>query len=260
MRNRRLRSVWVGKLSQKLEEFKYLGCMVQSNSDINEDITHEIRAGWAKRRQVIGFLCDKRLVIKLKGKYDRTLARPVLVYGPQWWTVKKGQEQRTQVAEMAWNRIRNEYIRGNIGMVDIKGKMSQHRLWSFGHVMRRGEKVPVKTILGLRVTGRRGRDRPKLISEGFEGCNSSTQPFPNWRDKGWSAFYNWYAIIRRAEVNLTIMENNTCYSRMTKNRMWGMRFAPRNITNGTTKILNMKKKSLSYSYNLKGNEVWTKPH
>lgn len=36
----------------------------------------------------------------MKGKCNRAVARPSLLYGPECWAVRKGQEQRMQVSEM----------------------------------------------------------------------------------------------------------------------------------------------------------------
>jgi hypothetical protein len=46
--------------------------MLQKNGDINEDVNHQIKAGWMKWRQASGILCDKRVPQKVKGKFYRT--------------------------------------------------------------------------------------------------------------------------------------------------------------------------------------------
>lgn len=60
------------------------------------------------------------------------------------------------------DRIKNWYIKGSRGVVDIRDKLREHRLRCFGRVTRRGEDDLVKVIMGLRVEGRRSRGRPKL--------------------------------------------------------------------------------------------------
>lgn len=50
-------------------------------------------------------------------------------------------------------------------MADIKGKMREHRLQWFSHVMRRVENGLIRTILEFQVRGRQCRDRPKLTWE-----------------------------------------------------------------------------------------------
>ena len=48
--------------------------MLQRDGDIDEDVSHRIRAGWTKWRQASGVLCDKRVPQKLKGKFYRTVS------------------------------------------------------------------------------------------------------------------------------------------------------------------------------------------
>lgn len=49
-------------------------------------------------------LCDKRVLMKLKAKFYRTVVRPTLIYGPECWVVKKSQKTRVQVTEMCMHR------------------------------------------------------------------------------------------------------------------------------------------------------------
>ena len=51
------------------DTFRYLGSMLQRDGDIDEDVSHRIKAGWMKWRQASGVLCDKRVPQKLKGKF-----------------------------------------------------------------------------------------------------------------------------------------------------------------------------------------------
>ncbi|KAK1607925.1 hypothetical protein QYE76_031598 [Lolium multiflorum] len=55
-----------GKIVPKRDTFLYLGSMLQSNGDIDEDVCHRINVGWMKWRQASGILCDKKVPQKLK--------------------------------------------------------------------------------------------------------------------------------------------------------------------------------------------------
>ena len=63
------------------ECFKYLGSVFQSDGGIDRDIEHRIQAGWQKWRCASGVLCDKKVPLKLKGKFYKTVVRPALLYG-----------------------------------------------------------------------------------------------------------------------------------------------------------------------------------
>jgi hypothetical protein len=41
------------------DTFRYLGSMLQRDGDINEDVSHRIKAGWMKWRQASGILWER---------------------------------------------------------------------------------------------------------------------------------------------------------------------------------------------------------
>jgi len=59
--------------------FKYLGSIVQNDGEIEADISHRIQTGWLKWRSASDVLCDKKVPLKLKGKFYRTAVRPALL-------------------------------------------------------------------------------------------------------------------------------------------------------------------------------------
>ena len=70
-------------------KFKYLGSMIQSNGEIDGDISNRIQAGLLKWRAATGVLCDKKFLRRLKGKFYRVAIRQTLLYGTECWSVKK---------------------------------------------------------------------------------------------------------------------------------------------------------------------------
>ena len=48
---------------------KNLGSVIQSNGEIDRDVTYRIRAGWLKWRVTTRVLCDKKFPARLKGKF-----------------------------------------------------------------------------------------------------------------------------------------------------------------------------------------------
>ncbi|KAM2623202.1 hypothetical protein TB2_027734 [Malus domestica] len=63
------------------------------------------------------------------------------------------------------DKIRNEDIRGKVGVAEIEGKRRENRLRWFGHVQRRSTDAPVRSDHGTEVQGRRGRGRPRKTLE-----------------------------------------------------------------------------------------------
>jgi hypothetical protein len=63
------------------DTFRYLGSMLQRDGDIDEYVSHRIKAGWMKWRQASEVLCDKRVPQKLKDECYRTAIRPACYMG-----------------------------------------------------------------------------------------------------------------------------------------------------------------------------------
>ena len=157
---------------QKVKSFKYLGCIIQDNGEIEQDVNHRIQAGWSKWRSASGFICDKKVPLKLKGKFYRTAIRPAMLYGTECWAAKGEHEHKLSVAEMKmlrWmsghtrlDKIRNEDIRERVGVAPIVEKMVESRLRWFGHVRRRPIEHPVRRVDEMEDGQRaKGRGRPK---------------------------------------------------------------------------------------------------
>jgi hypothetical protein len=73
----------------KKDIFRYLGSMLQKDEDIDEDVSHRIKAGWLKWHQASGILCDPRVPLKLKDKFYRTVIKSVMLYVAECWSTKR---------------------------------------------------------------------------------------------------------------------------------------------------------------------------
>ncbi|KAF3624282.1 putative pre-mRNA-processing factor 6-like [Capsicum annuum] len=156
----------------KRDSFKYLGFMIQENDEIDEDVSNRIGDGWMKWRRASGVLCDKKVPLKLKGKFYRVAVRPAMLYGAECWSVKNSHIQRVKVAVMRmlhWmcgltrgDKVRNETVREKVRVASVEDKMRERRLRWFGHVMRRGTDAPVRRCERLALDDfKRRRGRPK---------------------------------------------------------------------------------------------------
>src|SRR5664279_4150873 len=142
-----------GQVVPEKDIFRYLGSMLQNDGDIDEDVSHRIKAGWMKWRQASSILCDKRVPQKLKGRFYRMAIRPAMLYGAECWPTKRRHIQQLGVAEMrmlTWicghtrrDQVQNDDIRERVGVAPIEEKIVQHRLRWFGHIQRRPPEAPV---------------------------------------------------------------------------------------------------------------------
>jgi hypothetical protein len=107
--------------------------MLQKDGNVDEDVSHRIKAGWLKWRQASGVLCDPRVPLKLNGKFYKTAIRPAMLYVAEYWPTKRRHVQQLSVAEMRllrWicghtrrDRIRNDDIHERLGMILVDEKL-----------------------------------------------------------------------------------------------------------------------------------------
>lgn len=57
------------------------------------------------------------------------------------------------------DRIKNEYVKGSIGMASIVDKMKENRLRLSGHIMRGNKLESVRTLMEMKVGGRRPKKK-----------------------------------------------------------------------------------------------------
>ncbi|KAK2821002.1 hypothetical protein Q5P01_023961 [Channa striata] len=101
-------------------------------------LCRRVEAGWNGWRKVSGVLCDRRVSARLKGKVNRTVVRPALLYGLETVAVRKRQGAVMEAAEMKMlrfslgvtrlDRIRNELIRGTAHVGCVSNKVREARL------------------------------------------------------------------------------------------------------------------------------------
>ncbi|KAE8676679.1 putative beta-D-xylosidase 2-like [Hibiscus syriacus] len=122
--------------------FKYLGSMIHKDGGVDDDVTHRIKAGWLKWRAATGVLCDKKVPLKLKGKFYRMAIRPALLYGSECVE----HPRRTTMS---------------LGVMSVSEKMREGRLRWFGHVLRRLPSDAVRRVESITVDGARRKGRPR---------------------------------------------------------------------------------------------------
>lgn len=160
-----------GEELPRCEKFKYLGLVVSSDGQCTDDVNSRIQTGWLKFRSLTGVLCDRKMPIKVKGNVYKTMVRPALLYGSECWTMYNTFEKKIQVTEMRMlrmsavvtlrDRIRSKYIRGSLGVTDIKEKIEERQLRWYGHIQRRPDNHMVKEAMKISFNLDKQRGRPR---------------------------------------------------------------------------------------------------
>ena len=91
------------KLQEKVKRtknFKYLGSTISSNGRCEDKVRRRIQAGWMSWRKVSGFLCDRKLSAKVKGKIYESVIRPTMLYGMEKVALTERQVGKMKVAEL----------------------------------------------------------------------------------------------------------------------------------------------------------------
>ncbi|GJR34568.1 hypothetical protein Tco_1210252 [Tanacetum coccineum] len=159
------------------EKTKYLRCdfgngEITHNEEVDVCIGDKILQPKESFRAATGVLCDRKVPLKLKGKFYRVAIRPAMLYGSECWPITTALANRVEVAELRMLRwtcgrtlldmIPNGVYRALLEVEMIINKMREGRLRWFRHVRRRPQSSPVRRVEALVVDGLRRRGRPKL--------------------------------------------------------------------------------------------------
>jgi len=94
-----------GKVLKQVENFRYLESVFHATGGCEEDVKARISAAWKKWCELSGVLCDQRMPIAVKGKANKTMVRPVMIYGTEAWTLRRSEEgllERTEMRMLRW--------------------------------------------------------------------------------------------------------------------------------------------------------------
>ena len=160
-----------GENIKRVNEFKYLGSVLDNEGNMEKEINNRIHSGWNNWRKVSGVICDRKVPVRLKGRVHKAVVRPALTYGLEAAPLKKVEGRKLDVTEMRmlrWmngvtrmDRVRNEHIRGSVKVTEASKKVQEARLRWYGHLMRREEPHVAREVMDTEINGTRRRGRPK---------------------------------------------------------------------------------------------------
>ena len=124
--------------------FRYLGSAVQADDGLDLEVEKRIQAGWNNWRKLIGVLCDKRVLLRMKSRIYKLMVLPAMMYGLETDAITKRQGKKLKVNEMKMlrftlgitrlDRVKNEEVRKKLNTGEVSTKLREARLWWAGHV------------------------------------------------------------------------------------------------------------------------------
>ena len=122
-----------GDKLKRVKNFKCLCFTVSSNGRCEEEVKRRIQAGWMSWKKVSGVLCDRKLLARVKGKMNKSVIRPYMLYGMKTVAVTEKQMGKMEVAELKMvrlalgvtrkDKIKNEFVRGMVKIAKLGNKL-----------------------------------------------------------------------------------------------------------------------------------------
>ena len=155
---------------EAVEEYVYLGQLIESTSDHSKEIKRRIGMGWSafgKQNSVM----KSKLPLSLKRKVYNQCILPVLTYGSETWSITKGMERKLRSAQRGMERImlgitwrdkkRASWIREQTKVEDILTNIKKKKWEWAGHIYRRNDNRWTKAVTEWEPrNGTRARGRP----------------------------------------------------------------------------------------------------
>ena len=94
-----------GEQLEEVNEYKYLGRLVESGNDIRKEIAQRITSEWRRFGEYNHFWKDRKIAICLKRTIVDTVILPAMTYGAETWAVTKHQETKLTVTQRSMERL-----------------------------------------------------------------------------------------------------------------------------------------------------------
>ena len=85
---------------EKIDNFCYLGDMLDADGGCDSTVTARVRSAWKKFHEYLPILTGKGFLLNLKGKVYATCMRSCLMHGSETWLMKVEHELKMNLTEM----------------------------------------------------------------------------------------------------------------------------------------------------------------
>ena len=161
-----------GEDLDEVDHFNYLGSEKTKNGECSLDIRCRIAMAKQRTLELENILKDHGMRMKVKMMLLKSLARSIVTYGAEGWTLRKADEDRINAAELwlyrrllrvSWRERRtNASILADLGVRrQLLATIKRRKLLYFGHVSRPSGCQLIADIISGRFPLPRKRGRPK---------------------------------------------------------------------------------------------------
>ena len=145
----------------------FLVSKITADGDYSHEIKRHLLLGRKVMTKLGSILKSRDITLPTNVHLVKAMVFPVVMYGCESWTVKKGEHQRIDAFELwCWRRLSrvpwparrsNQSILKAISPgISLEGMMLKLKLQYFGHLMRRTDSLEKTLMLGKIKGGRRG--------------------------------------------------------------------------------------------------------
>ena len=165
----------MGKTVETVADFILGGSEITADGDCSHEIKRHFLLGRKVMTSLDSILKSRDITLPTKVHLVKAMAFPVVMYGCESWTIKKGECWRIDAFEL-WCRRRllrvpwtarryNQSILKEISLgCSLEGLMLKLKLEYFGHLMRRADSFEKTLTLGkIEGSRRRGRQRMRWL-------------------------------------------------------------------------------------------------
>ena len=157
---------------ETVADFIFLASKITADGDCSHEIKRHLLLGRNFMTKLISILKSRDITLPTKVCLVKAMVFPVVMYGCENWTIKKGEHRRINAFELwCWRRLlrvpwtarrSNQSILKDISPgCSLEGLMLKLKLQYFGHLIRRADLFEKTLMLG-KIEGRRRRGRQRM--------------------------------------------------------------------------------------------------
>ena len=150
----------------------FLSSKITADGDCSYDIKRRLLLGRKVMTNLDSILKSRDITLSTKVCLVKAMVFPVVMYGCESWTVKKGERQRIDAFELwCWRRLlrvpwtarrsNQSILKETSPGISLEGMMLKLKLQYFGHLMPRVDSLEKTLMLGG-IGGRRRRGRQRM--------------------------------------------------------------------------------------------------